>query len=86
MDSYHLIITGLLLDMVGAGLIVSPILSLRKMSQDELDRQALFNSVGRHVKQVNRNQILAWSGLGFLIFGFILQIIGNYIQYLNTLE
>ena len=37
-DGYSLIILGLIADVIGAVLIVSPILSLRKMDQKELAR------------------------------------------------
>jgi len=85
-DGYSLIILGLIADVIGAVLIVSPILSLRKMDQKELARIALEDTeANKYIKKTNRNRVLVWVGVGFLVGGFVSQIVGNYFQYLESL-
>ena len=78
-----LIISGLLLDICGAFLIVKPILYFRgiwigknldyfKKDFDDQTPDIVINRIK-----------MAWFGIVFLGVGFVLQIVGNYLQYLS---
>lgn len=73
MEWIYWITAGLIFDIIGAGLVVSPILTLRKgivhprYYEEDMMKQKRF----------------AWIGIGCLILGFTLQIIGNWFQYLK---
>jgi len=89
-NGYILVIIGLAVDIVGALFIISPLLH-------QLERfRTLAFFAGAHDDETFDNwrredylrddQNKAKLGLSILVLGFLLQILGNYYQYLNLLD
>jgi len=82
-----IILSGLVLDIAGAFLIISPLLKLVKMNYPEGDPKGselgLVDMKHGYNQDVKTQQQAKW-GLGLLIFGFILQGVGNFLQYIYT--
>jgi len=77
------IIVGLVLDVLGAILIVRPILYFRGIWTGEfVDYVEKLNSDDSPDKVKNKIKN-AWLGVTLLGVGFSLQIYGNYLQYLS---
>jgi len=79
-----LVITGLGFDIVGASLIIKPILRWKRRwtageLADEMEPRGKWDKLTKERRITN---FMAWIGLGFLITGFFLQIIGNWLQSL----
>jgi len=90
-DFTWLVITGLGFDVAGAILILFPLLHLVKINNPKGDPSPnekrfvggivdLKHGYDQDVKAQTGARI----GLGFLVFGFILQIIGNWLQSLPS--
>ena len=75
--SLPLIIVGLLMDLIGAILIVYPIIHLPSKLYD------IYFAVLKGKGEPDTNQLrqYAFYGVILLTFGFSLQIVGNIIQY-----
>jgi len=74
-----IVLGGLFLDIVGASLIVSPLLKLVKTNFPEGEPKGSemgLIDLPHHYKQDSGSQKRAWVGLGFLSTGFVLQGIG----------
>jgi len=85
------IVIGLGFDIAGAIFIIKPLLEkfsrLPGVKEDENEEVSLKDEKGKELyfslnpfSHYARNRQLAWTGLIMLCFGFILQIIGNWIQ------
>jgi len=81
-----IITIGLVFDMIGVILILSPLLHLVKANHPKGDPNPEKNEftggivdLKHHYEQDKKAQRNAWVGLGFLVFGFALQIFGNWI-------
>ena len=88
LDSVWIILMGLGMDIAGACLIVSPLLKLVKTNYpdgtpkgSEMGMVDMKHGFNQDVESQRRAKV----GLSLLIFGFILQGAGNYLQYLQTL-
>jgi len=85
-NGYFLVMIGLALDILGAILIISPLINQYLINYN----QRFFKSSTEVFNQMREDRILisnqnrARLGLLILIFGFALQILGNYFQYLNS--
>ena len=80
-----LIVAGLFLDGVGAILFVKPFLhkialNPRKSSKEKAEKLESTRPRKEKIKDAK----FVWWGVGLLIFGFILQIIGNIVQALSN--
>jgi len=77
-----LIIIGLVFDIIGAFLIIIPILRWkRRWTAGELaDEMEPRGKWPKLIKERRRANFMAWTGVGLLGFGFFLQILGNLIQ------
>lgn len=89
MDGIILITIGLVFDICGAFLILKPLLNRMKWIDPKNEQGARLQNYSIRVddeKAEWKHQVNARYGLGFLITGFLLQIIGNYFQYLNSIK
>ncbi|MCZ7384812.1 MAG: hypothetical protein O8C63_08715 [Candidatus Methanoperedens sp.] len=81
LDAYILNIIGLICDILGAFLISLYVIKGGIVGfQKYLKFISKFSSVGKNPAD-NFQRILATLGFIFLIFGFILQAVANWIQY-----
>ena len=81
MESTHLIIIGLIFDIIGVVLIISPWLYFQRWTPNRVMREHM-EGITDHVEAKKRNlqRDLILIGFAFLVIGFILQIIGNWYQ------
>ena len=98
MEGVFYIITGLIFDIAGAIFIIRPLLDrVRKLPEEEeieeeIEEEEEENKIEKlfltmnPFSQYRRNYQLAWTGLILLCLGFVLQIIGNYIQSLEFMK
>lgn len=89
-NGYLLVVIGLIFDIVGAIFVIEPVVTqFRNYEKLSFFKKSLLSSKTidkleeNHIKQSQKKGML---GLRILILGFILQIIGNYFQYLNSLS
>ena len=86
MAGIELIILGLIFDIFGAFLIIRPLLDIVRKVKGDFGGEVLVQSdpvIDRDVMRSKKNQDRVRIGLGFLLTGFGLQIIGNYLQHLE---
>lgn len=81
MEPVWFIVIGLGFDIVGACLIISPWLYFKRWTPDRV-RHGHMDGISEvpESKKRNRERSLMLWGFVFLIFGFILQIVGNWYQ------
>jgi len=89
-NGYLLVIIGLIVDIVGVSLIIEPVLSQLKIFEKiKFFKKSLLSSKTidkleeSHIQQSQNKGKL---GLMIIILGFILQIIGNYLQYVDSMQ
>jgi len=78
-----LIIFGLALDICGVFLIVKPILYFRGIWVGKKVDYFKKDFDDQNSDIIDKRIKMAWFGIIFLGVGFALQIVGNYLQYLN---
>lgn len=76
------IIGGLVLDIVGASLIIGPWLYFRKITRKRLEKEVFENQkwIDDEVDIRNKQRTIMLIGFGALVLGFGLQILGNLTQ------
>jgi len=86
-NGYILVIMGLVIDIVGAGFIISPLLhQLERFHTLSFFARAHDDETfdnWRREDYLRDDQNKAKLGLSILILGFLIQILGNLYQYLN---
>jgi len=87
-DGYFLVMLGLGIDIVGAILIIAPLLNQYERYEQQKWRERSKISMGDYQERSNiwNDQNQAKLGLSILVMGFLLQILGNYFQYLSQIE
>ena len=85
-NSYILVIIGLAVDIVGAAFIISPLLHqlerFRSISFFARTSRSETSDTWRQEMYLRDDQNKARLGLNILVLGFLLQILGNFYQYL----
>lgn len=87
-NGYILVIIGLITDIIGVIFIIEPVVTqYRTYAKILFFKKSLLSSKTIDALEQNRirqSQNKGMLGLRIIILGFILQIIGNYFQFLNT--
>jgi len=86
-DGYFLVMLGLGIDVFGAILIIAPLLNqYERYEQQKFRERSKIGSDYQERSNIWNDQNQAKLGLSILVMGFLLQILGNYFQYLSQIE
>lgn len=87
MEGLIFILFGLVLDICGALLIIKPLLNIIKKLDPKKQQGAPEKYAIQSTDEDTEWKYQNWAryGLMFLVIGFVLQILGNYLQYLDRI-